>query len=65
MTFMMTQQRTRTICNAKLIRIVARLEKIERANQIARIRNSKISLHKGNSSDRGYNCEAKRSREHF
>ena len=43
MTFMMTQQRTSTICNPKLITILARLENIERANQIARMRNSIIS----------------------
>ena len=63
MTFMMTQQRTVTICNPKLIAIFARLEKNYRANQIARMRNSIISLDKGNSSDRGYNCGAKLSRE--
>ena len=51
---MMTQQRTRTTCNPKLIAIFARLEKNLRANQIA--------LDNGNSSDRGYNCEAKLSR---
>ena len=49
MTLMMTQQRTRTICNSKLIAIVSCLEKIYRANQIARMRNSIISLDKGNS----------------
>ena len=65
MTFMMTQQRTRTICNPTLIAIFVRLEKIQKANQIVRMRNSVISLDKGNSSDRGYNCEAKPSREHF
>ena len=36
MTFMMTQQRTRTICNSTLIAIFAHLEIIERANQMAR-----------------------------
>ena len=65
MTFMMTQQRTRTICNSTLIAIFAHLEIIERANQIARMRNFIISLNKGNSSDRGYNCEAKLQCEHF
>ena len=34
---MMTQQRTGTICNTKLIAIFADLEKIERANQILRM----------------------------
>ena len=62
---MMMQQMTRTICSPKLITIFARLEKIQRTNQISRMRNSIISLDKGNSSDRGYNCEAKLSREHF
>ena len=66
MTFMITQQRTHTICNPKLIAIFSRLEKkIKRTNQIARMRNSIISLDKGNSSDRGYNCEAELSCEHF
>ena len=65
MTFMIMQQRTRTICNPTLIAIFSRLEKNRRANQIVRMRNSAISMDKGNSSDRGYNCEAKRSREHF
>ena len=64
-TFTMTQQRTRIICNPKLIAIFARLENIYRANQVAEMRNSVIQLDKGNSSDRGYNCEAKLSREHF
>ena len=32
---MMTQQRTRTICNPNLIAICERLEKIQRSNQIA------------------------------
>ena len=56
MTFMMTQQRTRTICNPKLTAIFSRLEKVSRANQVARMRNSIMSLDKGNSSDRGYYC---------
>ena len=34
MTFMMTQQRTRTICSLKLIAIFVRLEKLYRANKI-------------------------------
>ena len=37
MAFIMTQQRTRTICNPKLIAIFARLENIQRANQTARM----------------------------
>ena len=37
MNFMMTQQRNRAICNPKLIAIFTRLEKIESANQIARM----------------------------
>ena len=57
--------KTRAICSPKLIAISARLEKNQRANQITRMRNSIISLDKGNRSDRGYNCEAKLSREHF
>ena len=65
MAFMMMQERIRTICNPKLITISVRLEKIERSNKIARMQNSIISLDKGNCSDRGYNCEAKLSREHF
>ena len=59
MTFMMTQQRSRTICNPKLIAIFERLEKISRASQIARMRNSIISSDKEYISDRGYNCEVK------
>ena len=51
MTFMMTQQRTRAICNPKLIVIFARLEKIQRTNQIGMMRNSIISFDKGDSSD--------------
>ena len=47
--------KTRTICNPKLIAIFSHLKKIQRANQIARMRNSIILLDKGNSSDRGYN----------
>ena len=65
MPFMMTQQKTHTICNPKLIAIFARLENIKRANQITRMQYSVISLGKGNSSDRGYNCEAKLSRDHL
>ena len=47
MTFMMMQQRTRTICNLKLIAIFGRLEKLYSPNQIRRMRNSIISLDKG------------------
>ena len=64
-TFKMTQQRTRTVCSPKLIAIFSAWKKLKRANHIARMRNSIISLDKGNSSDRGHNCEAKLSREHF
>ena len=45
-TFVMTQQRTPTICNPKLIAIFVPFEEILRANQIARRRNSVISLDK-------------------
>ena len=45
-TFIMMQQRTRAICNNKLILIFACLENIQRANMIARMRNSIISLDK-------------------
>ena len=53
-----------SIFNPKLIATFARLEIIQRVNQIARMQNSIISLGKRNSADRGYNCEAKLSREH-
>ena len=65
LTFMMTQERTRTISNPNLMAVFERLEKIQGANHTARMRNSIISLDYGNSSDRGYNCEAKLSPEHF
>ena len=64
MTFMMTQHWTRTICNRKY-GLIANFALEKRANQIGMMRNSIISLDKGNNSDRGYNCEAKLSREDF
>ena len=42
MTFTMAQQRNRTIYNPKLIAIFVRLEKILRANQIARTRRTRL-----------------------
>ena len=57
MSFMMTHLESSIDCN------LCALGKIERANQIVRMRNSIISLDKGNSSDGGYDCEAKLSRE--
>ena len=62
---MMTQQRTRTICNPELTAIIVRLQKIQKDNQITRMRNSVISLGKGSSSDRGYNCDVKLTRKRF
>ena len=65
MTFIMRQQRIHTICNPKLIAIFPHLEKNLKGQSIARMLNYIISSDKGNSSDRGYNCEAKLSCEHF
>ena len=67
LTFMMMQERTRTICNPKLIAIFALRKTLKGQSdyQIARMRNFIISLDKGNNSDRGYNCETELSREHF
>ena len=64
-TFMIMQQMSHTICSPKFIAIFSHVEKIWRVKQITRMRNSIISLDKGSSSDRGYNCEAKLSHEHF
>ena len=61
----MTQQKTHTICNLKLIALFARLEKNLKGNQMAGMQNSIISLDKRRSLDRGYNFEAKLSCEHF
>ena len=64
-TFLMTQQRTHTICNPKLITIFERLEINLKGQSDCKVPNFIISLDKGSSSDPGYNCEAKLSREHF
>ena len=64
-TLIITQQKTRTICNPILITIFSCLEKSIKANQIARMRDAIISLDERSSLGLGCNGEAKLSREHF
>ena len=66
MTFMMTQQKAHTICNPKLIAIFESLgKKIKGPVRLQGCETLSFHWIRENSSGRGYNCEAKLSREDF